>query len=727
MTITTFWGTSINLLSTQPGWVTPNSGDLSTPPASLDPMVFRTWDLDYQIRYLQLHGSGDPLSVELGPPLTAVTATLAPDEALTLRLPSQSGQPGAEFTVQQPGRDATAAELATPPGQLDPSVFLSWTGKDRIAYLQQQGSPAVIGGASNPKRIFASLSPEVQFFDGPILRTSGDYEPIPYYYLTGSASGTPSAVVQESAERLFPTLDGDTATLPVEQRPDAFYTSPSSLTTDAQKTAFLDSFSTWHTAYQLEYIKKYGSNGVLDIQVANPPARMTAVVSLSDPAKVIVVQSLDKNAVAKLTLVEQNQIAALPAFTALAGSLGLSAKASAQLPSVDDPSRLLSMSGYIDELADTIRTRTATNLTANPNIIIPGYPSPVFQQAAPANPTDANGGPYIVTNGDFAGVVRYREVGPSFWQLEIQPTMPPSGQAPFLAELDLLKEQLARGGIVSPAEIQKKVMDLRNRFDRAYNFYNVRPPSTSQEWIGDPPHLVDVYHNVISLDDNETINHGYQVFIAQEKKIAELAETRMQLVRDDGVAFGKRLDVPSLIARFQMIYSESLKAQVVMETEEINQQNALLKTYAAMQDLVNQTLQQFVKADDDPKGILGLGEGDYEKLTDEQKKVLGMFEDALGAGQKHPLETQGQIDRPLFDFFKQDAGEADNYKLNAYSQTQWSTFGTRLSETVTLINQNTQIKMNDITSLQKEADRHFDLAANALAKLADIIQNIGRI
>lgn len=721
MTITNFWGTSIDLLSTEQGWVTPTTADLSTPPGSLDPKVFRTWDLADQIAYIEQHGSGNPPSVELGPPLSAVTATLAPDQAETLTLAS-----GQQFSVEQPGREATPTELATSPAQLDPATFLSWTEADRIAYLQQQGSPAVIGGSSDPKRIQASLSPDVQFSDGPLLRTSGDYQPIPYDYLTGSASGTPSPIVQASAESLFPALDGETATLPVDQRPDAFYTTPDQLTDDASKAAFIQSFSTWHSAYQLEYIKKYGTNGVLDIQVGNPPERLTAVASLSDPTKVIIVQSLDKNAIAKLTYVEQNQIAALPAFADVASSLGLAPIASARLPGADDPNNSLTMSGYIDELVNTIETQAAKNIPpydVGPQILDgKSYPSEVTALDEPPAPTHADGSPYVL-NG---AVLRYREVSPQTWLLSGYPTTPPADQQPYLDELNLLKEQLGQSGIVSPADIQQKVTDIRTRFQRAFAFYDVQPESSTEQQMGDPPETTTVYHNVISLDDGATVKHGYQVFIDQEKKIAELAEDRMQLVRNDGVVNGKRLDVPTLIARFQMLYSDSLKAQEVMETEDVNQQNALLKTYAAMQDMVNQTVEQFKSADDSPKGILGLGVNDYNQLTDQQKKVLSMFEDVLGKGQQHPLESQNDISRPLFDFFKQDPGADDNLDLNQFTQTQWSTFGTRLSETVTLLNQNTQIKMNDITSLEKEADRHFDLASNALSKLADTLQNIGR-
>src|SRR5262249_799529 len=123
--------------------------------------------------------------------------------------------------------------------------------------------------------------------------------------------------------------------------------------------------------------------------------------------------------------------------------------------------------------------------------------------------------------------------------------------------------------------------------------------------------------------------------------------------------------------------------------------------------------------------------------TLQQMKAISMFEDFLGslppvgAGQQHPIEKLQGIHRPtgqdMYDNFttlnkdhKHDAG------LNPFFKTAWDSFATELSDPVTLINQQNQIQMNDINSLQKQKDRHFDLANTAVAKATDIIQSIGR-
>jgi hypothetical protein len=604
----------------------------------------------------------------------------------------------------------TAGNTTTAPASLTPEVFVTWTHDDQVAYIKAKGSgtpPSVIIGSGTDTATLSltdSPLPEV-IITGPgiIQATSGDSQPIPYEYLNGSSTGSPSAIVTASAEALFPTLDGVTHTLPESERPANFSKDVTAMTLDADKTAFLQDFATWDSSYQLEYIKLHGSpqdaatnpsggGRVLDVSVAGPPAvEFTAVVSITDPTKFYIVQSLDKDAIAKMSLVDQTKIAGLTAFTNIASSLGLSPASSATVQALyakDPPNsttpKTVSLTDYIDDVETQITSQQCQNRSG---------------------------------------------------------TLDTAAQTALLSQLDILKEQLANSGIVSPADIQQKVSDINDRFKRLFAFWDVAAPTPDTQYMGKPDDSVTVYHNVVSLDGDLTgIQHGYQVFLAQEQRIADLANERMQLVRDNGIFLGKHLDVPMLVYKFQANYSDSLDAEVTADTEEVNQQNALLKTYAAIQDIINQTLSKFTKADDGSKVLYGKedsdvpDEDDYDPnkvdytylISSTDLHTLSMFEDLLGAGQKSPMETILGISRPLFDFFRQNPGEDSNYDLNSYSQPQWSTYGTRLSETVTLINQNSQIQMNDINSLSKEKDRHFDLANNALSKMADIIENIAR-
>lgn len=699
MVISNFWGGSVGLSSNRPGWTQPTAGDLNIAPAVLAPDKFLSWPRAEQVKYINLHGGG-PL--EIGTPPNGMSVSLAEKPTVLLQLPNTPGSavPGQEFTTRGPGRDATPLELAMSPSLLDPAVFLAWKREDQVAYLQGKPNPLALGGQNGQLKIFASAVPDVQAGAGVIQRTSGDDQPIPYYHLNDSSGGPPTSIIAASAEALFPSLDGKDNILPVAQRPALFNMPPSALTTDAQKNDFVRDFNNWHSGYQLEYIRTHGSGGVLSIVAQDGKALLTAFISETKLNKVYTLQSLDKNAIATMSRDDQLKIPTLPGGAALITQLGLSAN-------------LSTPTAQVQALIDKI------------NIL----------QADKANGT---------TNK-----------APS--QL-----LPAADREPFLMQLNILKAQIANSGLIGPADIVTKIKDLTDRYDRAFAFFDVKKPTQETAYMNNssrpnwytPSDPITVFKDVVSLQgDISGIEKGYAVFIAQEKRIAELAVARQEIAS----ASGGRVDVPYLVATLQMMYNLTLEGHVVLETEEVNQQNALLKTYAAMQDIVNQTLQKFAKADEGGKYVLGIAEiDDYKFLTNPERKwddatgkwiegpdnftnaiLISMFEDMLGKGQKHPLEKLRNISRPLSDIFDNPpllvdpdgkthyTGQA--YDLKRLTHPQWSTIGTRLSETVTLINQNSQIKMNDINSLDKQRNRHFELSNNALAKMNEILQNIGRI
>lgn len=198
----------------------------------------------------------------------------------------------------------------------------------------------------------------------------------------------------------------------------------------------------------------------------------------------------------------------------------------------------------------------------------------------------------------------------------------------------------------------------------------------------------------------------------------------------------KKLDVPNLVFLLQLNYNLMAEAKVTADTEEINQQNALLQVYGQMQQLVNDVSKSFGTDQEQTRNINGSDDVQYaESLPASRKMLISMFEDYLatnGAGSSgtrvmHPIEKLRGITRPLQDMMEQkhtDNGRLD--KINEFRKTQWDSFNTQLSDTVTLINQENQIKMNDINSMNKQKDRHFDLANSALSKMFDTIQNIAR-
>jgi hypothetical protein len=655
-------------------------------PALVSPNDFLVWTRESQIAYIQSKGEGLPVYLGAIAP-NGTKAEIVPDGALQLRVGSSTGE---AFSVSDAGRAALQSEKDKPPASLDPKIFLAWGPGDRQAYVTRWGTgdpKSVLVGPGTPQIHAVALS-NVSVSAGVIQRTSGDYEPKPYHYLSGSAAGTPSPVITTSAEWLFPSLDGEDFKLPVAERPAEFYTAPSSLSSDEAKKAFISSFMGWHSAYQLEYIKTHGTGDpkVFSIFSNGTPSvsLLTAVVSPDDPTRHFIVQSLDKAAIARMTKAEQNAVAGTAAFAAVAASLGLA-------------------------------TISTTSLTAYGEGLNGGTYTPYWPKGTFLTPINyINDLIYAVT-----GTAAPNKPG----QL-----LPTNAQEAFTSQLFILRDQLMGSVIVSPADIKKKVDELRERFDRLFAFFNVKEETDHDKVMGNPANTtVTVYTDVISQKGDLTgINRGYAVFLAQEERIAELAKARTKLVADNGIFNGKNLDVPYLVYKFQSLYNLSLEAEVVAETEQVNQQNDLLKTYAAIQDIINQTLAAFTKADSTTDGVLGKSVDETPSLDADQMKLLSMFENDLGTLQKHPLEVLKSISRPLVSFFKHDTGNDQNYDLEQYTHTQWTAYGTRLSETVTIINQNSQIQMNDINSLDKERNRHFELANNALSKMADIIANISR-
>ncbi|MEL6683368.1 MAG: hypothetical protein AAFQ09_12110, partial [Pseudomonadota bacterium] len=103
----------------------------------------------------------------------------------------------------------------------------------------------------------------------------------------------------------------------------------------------------------------------------------------------------------------------------------------------------------------------------------------------------------------------------------------------------------------------------------------------------------------------------------------------------------------------------------------------------------------------------------------------------------HPIESLRGINRPTFDIIDPDDGqEIDVFlpedaedlelELSRRSQNSWNIFASQLADTVTQINQESQILTNEISSLNRERNRHFDLANNSLRRLNDALLTIAR-
>ncbi len=306
-----------------------------------------------------------------------------------------------------------------------------------------------------------------------------------------------------------------------------------------------------------------------------------------------------------------------------------------------------------------------------------------------------------------------------------------AARAVFVDQINNIGLRAEASAFINQAEINTRLEDITRRAERANAFFvtSQNPPFPSNAGF-------QQVQNINSLDRDgfrqPTIENGFKSFIAQETRIRDLDNQRLQLARTGFLNGGRALDGPNLIAIFQLNYNLVREAEVNAETEELTQQNALLRDYAAVQQLVNDALSRFPGGEDgadQTRNILGQDNSgntrfDDASIDDATRDKIAFFEDQLTLPDniRHPIETLRGINRPQFDLVKNSDGT-----LNEFSQNQLNIFASQLADAVTQINQESQILTNEISNLNRERNRHFDLANNALRRLNDSLQTIARI
>lgn len=723
-TITNFWVANTQLSSNDRGAAGIDNATTYPLPAAVTPDEFRSWTLTRQNAYLDARGAGTPKSVTVGPvggdQITVKrSASLAVEFQVADRTVASSNTAStAGWYAQNPadpvGLVAGSIDFSTAPASLDPRVYMSWRKADQVAYLVKNGVAAggtlTIGttNATFGNAVKATLVTDVEITGGFDFGT-GSTADIPYLHLPGSAQG---ADALSDIASPFAKLDGQTNRLDFEDRPDDFDIDPTTLTTADSIAGFAAKFGRWHSAFQLEYVKTWGTsvtvNGVTSpavLRLSRPDpddntksiVDFEAFVSSTDPTQLYNADSLDKAAVARMTTDDQHLLAGMKRFDVVAARTGLSKVGSPEVTDVNGGKS------------------TASQAIAKMRDYIEG---PLNNATPPVRPGRA------VSNASSR--------------------MPATDTDYFMRQLDVMDAQLAKMGAVSAQNISKTLSDIKERFDRAFAFWDVRAPATvtfptQDADDGDGNWGSQSYVYVTNIDVTATdgipgisqssVGKGYATFVAQEKRRCEVIEDRQKLAG----SVDARIDAPTLVYRFQSMYNTQKEAEVVAETEEINQQNLLLKSYAAIQAMVNETLGAFAEAGKDSKRLRGAAEGaSFNSLSNRDKLVISMFEDVLAnkddkkglsrfPQQLHPIEKLNNITRPTFDILNNKDKTFSNQTYNA-----WNIFAQRLGEAVTQINQNSQLKMNDVNSLDKERNRHFELANTALSKLSDTLQSIAR-
>lgn len=829
MTITSFWGT---LATTPTGWTKPDweavkIEDLAPETAKKS---FLSWPVEDQLAYLRQHGQGDSKSLSFEFPSGSLTALITQHEDADGNLADQVGLVLQGSYSTFPGLDlgqrraASLGELTVQPGDLEPATFLEWDQASQEEYLVRHGGEVTLKQVAGQPLIHAIKPSGGQMTVFLTLRSGENFEPIPYHHLSGSAAGSPSAIVNASAEALFPKLDGELILLDPDARPAFFDTAPDTLS-EAEKDQLYKEFGSWHSAYQLEYTKRYGvlkgsppeTSKVLTLERSagegQPGNTMHIVISLSDPTRHYVVQDLDKTALGQMSLRDQSFLISLASdadqilggqIKTLMATLGLQlggtgsdyqidlyqgpAEAPGSEPdgfdfdigNLSDPDLqtddgLATASDFIakfrswppyyqaafvenamTDLHGTLDTSKALVIPTQAIISDTGVQIPagailtvMFSQSHPGKIQVVSADRAILSQeqialmslpdqahlnkligeydlGDLGLTIpaasrKYPEISAAIEELERKINnsgLPLEDKKVFFDQLMVFQNRIDTYPFLAASEVGNQIKALGTRLDRAAAFFGAVEPTPKDAKPKQGASARTLYDNVITRDgDIGGIKRAYDLFMEQERRIAQIAEERRNLVSGNGTG-GSRMDVPYLIYRLQSLYNLSLEALIVIETEEINQQNELLKTYAKIQDAIN--LSAGRKEKDGTIGIANQGGQSYNSLG-EYTHVINMFNDRGVEKQPHPLETLYGISRPLIYLFN-DQGD-----LPDYDKQTWGTQGTRISETVTLFNQQNQMKMNDVSSMDKQRNRHFELANGALSKMNEIIQSIGRI
>jgi hypothetical protein len=454
-----------------------------------------------------------------------------------------------------------------------------------------------------------------------------------------------------------------------------------------------------------------------------PPVPVSSGPTLPDAnaaRKILILNDLDKRDYGKLSLAEQSIIAALPEFqTRFAAPFGLipaKQTTTATLP----PFTTLS---WPPGGAESVDLETPA-----------GAKRAVFRLITSLQQTIVSTSPFsLFWELDGEGALKEHEPQRASTEL-----MTPADMRVFLDQVENLKTRALGSAIFAPNDIASALNEIQTRWNRAAAFANMRVdsglPTTNAEAFVDRGRRGEndtvlrdriTYLNGYITNESDggigAVRQAYQVFMASERQILQLDNRRMQLAA--GARLGQRnFDAPTLIAQFQFSYNGKIEARLNADAQEINQFNVLLKLYSAFQAQVNGVSGSFDPNNQDEfRGING-GGGNDPMESSFQQPLVATFRDGTfpGGPQEHPLETLYKIARPRFTLVD---GE---YKSITYRKNTWDQVNSTVSDRVTQINQQSQINSNNINSLDRQKNRHFDVANSALSKLSDMLQSIGR-
>ncbi|EAV40747.1 hypothetical protein SIAM614_00857 [Stappia aggregata IAM 12614] len=313
----------------------------------------------------------------------------------------------------------------------------------------------------------------------------------------------------------------------------------------------------------------------------------------------------------------------------------------------------------------------------------------------------------------------------------------------YLDQLEILQLKISKNVLFSHASIDAQIDSVKERFERMNAF------EVSVKFKDDRPSGLK-FSLPSSLDNGVSMTAALETLLEQEKRMVEVQKQRLNFASS-----GSALDLPSLVAGLQLFDNIEKEVEAAEKTIELEQNNELVRYYTVMQGILNETQKSFNgekpeeerdvfgnKGNDPVRvGIPVAVDGDDADLTEEERTALMMFDDFFSGGNSfegensHPMETLNKVTRPFDDILPDESTTIDEINDDGIvfdgvfpqkTQAQWNLFSTQIADAVTVINQRTQILTNDITTLNQEGNRHFELMNNSLRRSVDMINSIAR-
>ena len=544
--------------------------------------------------------------------------------------------------------------------------------------------------------------------------------------LEATLKGSGVHPVTYSAQAVYPHYDGFTNTLPVADRPADF-------ADDNPAT-----FSTWHSAYQAEWIA--ARNGAGSITTISVSGTDVYYLLTTDGKSVIPVNSLEQSEIGKLSTADQQVLVNNATVWAnLQATYNLSATTTGGGTTVQ------AIYAEIQAGASVMGDDHLVFLDKMDLLIARNNNSAIVDQdmldEKAAEILDRFNRAYQFANTPDEDIIRflgYYNEGGSLSINDYRVTLKTSyntyssdhgqtvgeGYEEFMrAERSILSSKMAREAIAPVAGgFNDPRLDVPSLIYRLQSMYEIEAGGVE---TAETEELLQLY---ALLDDYAIM----QAMINETIKPYNVEDTDQvrRFMNVDGTGGTDDNNVPNPespsnddVDSFRLFYGTTVDNSFFLfeDTDSFANQNWF---YSLQEDTSN--WDAFITAA--TSGSRKVNWVSAGVLSDEQMRIFSMFSSDYftnSADSPHPLETLYGIDRPLQQFVDDNDGEAG--RLARYEKSVWDTYSTQLSDTVTQLNQQVQLKQNDISDATKEKNRHFELGNNALTKMYDMIGQIARM